>query len=215
MEITFIDARDLNEAWWQSIHKCLEVGYEYVIDRGSYAGQTRKEFDFIVIRVRYPDTRPLTPIVPEGIPSPSDMEYVEKQYLPYLMLNLKKPNEQYTYGMYIEPQFMEVINMYSKTGFNTNQACMTVGDKDNIYLPDPPCLKLVDTRVRYGKLHFVVYFRSWDLWGGFPSNMAAIQLMKEQLAKAIGVEDGELIALSKGLHLYGHHLDVAKSLVRR
>jgi thymidylate synthase len=99
--------------------------------------------------------------------------------------------------------------MYKK-GFNTNQATMTVGNRDSIYLSDPPCLRIIDTRVRYGKLHFVVYFRSWDMYAGFPNNLAGIQLMKEFMAGEIGVEDGEIIAVSKGLHLYEHNWEVAR-----
>jgi thymidylate synthase len=34
--------------------------------------------------------------------------------------------------------------------------------------------------------------------------MAATQLLKEELALALEVEDGEIIALSKGLHLWEH-----------
>jgi thymidylate synthase len=34
--------------------------------------------------------------------------------------------------------------------------------------------------------------------------------MKEYVASEIGVEDGELIALSKGLHLYDYTWDLAK-----
>ena len=65
-------------------------------------------------------------------------------------------------------------------------------------LLDPPCLRSIDTRIQDNKLHFVIYFRSWDLWGGFPANLAAIQQMKEYMASQIGVEDGEIIASSKG-----------------
>ena len=167
-----------------------------------------------VIQIDYPGTRPLVPITPEGVPPPTSMEYVEKDYLPYLMTNAKKLNETYTYGEYVEPQLLEIIKMYTENGFNTNQATINVGDKSSIYLDDPPCLRMIDTRVRYGALHFVVYFRSWDLYGGFPANLAAIQLMKEQMAQAIGVEDGKIIAISKGLHLYEMQWDVGKLVVR-
>ncbi len=87
---------------------------------------------------------------------------------------------------------------------------MTVGDSQSIYLKDPPCLRGIDTRIRYGKLHFMVYFRSWDLWNGFPANLAAVQTLKEYMADAIGVGDGEIIATSKGLHLYDYVWQLAK-----
>jgi len=74
---------------------------------------------------------------------------------------------------------------------------------------------VVDTRIKDNKLHMYVYFRSWDLWAGFPSNLAAIQLMKEYIVSELGVEDGELIAYSKGLHIYSHDWKVANMLLRR
>ena len=213
MEISVIEARDLSEAWFLCLRKALTEGYEYKIERGSYAGQLRKELDFVVVRVRNPGTRPLIPDVPQGVPPPTSMEYVES-YLPYLMTAHKTEGEQYTYGQYLEEQIPRVIKMYKEDGYNTNQAFMTVGGKDSISLSDPPCLRAIDTRIRDNRLHFFVYFRSWDLWAGFPSNLAAIQLLKEYMASEIGVGDGEIIALSKGLHLYDYSWDLAQIAAR-
>ena len=213
MKVTTIEARDLCEAWFLCLCRTLEDGHEYVIERGSYAGQKRKETGLMVVRVAYPGTRPLIPDVPQGVPAPSTMEYVES-YLPYLMTAHRREGEQYTYGQYLEPQIAEVIRMYREDGFNTNQAFMAVGDERSIYLSDPPCLRMIDTRVLDNKLSFVCYFRSWDLWAGFPSNLAAIQLLKEYMASEIGAEDGDLLAVSKGLHLYEYSWDLARAVVR-
>jgi len=213
MKISLIEARDLSEAWFLCLRQALTKGYEYKIERGSFAGQRRKELDFIVVQVRNPGTRPLIPDVPPGVPPPSTMEYVES-YLPYLMTAHKAEGEQYTYGQYLERQIAEVIKMYQEDGYNTNQAFMAVGDSQSIFLSDPPCLRGIDTRIRDNKLHFVVYFRSWDLWAGFPSNLAAIQLLKEYMAGEIGVGDGEIVALSKGLHLYEYAWELARTAAR-
>ena len=48
MEISIIEARDLSEAWFLCLCKTLTEGYEYKIERGSYAGQRRKELDLAV-----------------------------------------------------------------------------------------------------------------------------------------------------------------------
>ena len=209
MKISVVEARDLPEAWFLCLRRTLTEGYEYKIERGSYAGQQRKELDFVVVRVVNPGTRPLIPDVPPGVPPPTSMEYVES-YLPYLMTAHKAEGEQYTYGQYLEEQIPQVIKMYKNDGYNTNQAYMAVGDKKSISLSDPPCLRGIDTRIRDDRLHFVVHFRSWDLWAGFPSNLAAIELLKEYMASEIGVGDGELIAMSKGLHLYQYSWELAQ-----
>jgi len=213
MKISEIEARDLSEAWFLGLRRVLTEGYEYKIERGSDAGQFRKELEFVVVHIKCPGMKPLVPDVPPGIPPPTSMDYIES-YLPYLMTAHKGEGEQYTYGQYLEGQIAEVIRMYKEDGYNTNQAFMAVGDSHSIFLSDPPCLRGIDTRIRDNTLHFFVYFRSWDLWAGFPSNLAAIQLLKEYMASEIGVDDGELIAISKGLHLYQYSWELARITAR-
>jgi len=213
MKISQIEARDLSEAWFLCLRAILADGREYKIERGSYVGERRKELEFAVVKIQKPETRPLIPDVPQGVPPPSTMDYIEN-YLPYLMTAHKAKGEQYTYGQYLEKQIAEVIRMYKEEGYNTNQAFMAVGDAQSIYLTDPPCLRAIDTRILGDKLNFVVYFRSWDLWAGFPSNLAAIQLLKEYMASEIGVGIGETIAMSKGMHIYEYCWDLAKVAAR-
>ncbi len=228
-----IDAFDLDDAWFQALSAILEKGRVYEITRGSYKGAKRLEFDLAVIRVRKPGHQ-IIPIIPEGmsIPAPTDMEYIEG-YLSYLLTGAKTATEDYTYGeRLVDPkvrfndtvngasmlrevplqvnQIEEVIRMYKEDGFGTNQAVMEIGMPSDIKLQDPPCLRLIDTKIRDNKLSFILYFRSWDLWGGFPSNLGGLQLVKQYMAEMIGVEDGEMIALSKGLHLYDYSWEVAK-----
>lgn len=213
MKITLIEARDLPEAWFLCCKKVMEEGREYKIDAGSFAGEKRKEFEFVVVRVFFPGTRPLVPDTPQGIPPPTTMDYVENEYLPYLMTGKKKKGELYTYGEDIEFQLPFFISAL-KEG-ESNHACISVGSKYSALLEHSQCLRLIDARVIDNKLNFIVYFRSWDLWGGFPANLAAIQLMKEYAASAVDVEDGELLAFSKGLHLYDHCWEIANTLIRR
>jgi len=236
----FIEAFDLDDAWFQALNKILDHGHVYTITRGSFAGQRRLEFDYAFIQVRNPSHRPIIPLIPEGsgIPAPTSLEYVE-QYMNYLLTGDKQDNEDYTYGARLVGerqisskgtvsqdgtfhsmvkdmplqvnQIEEVIKIYKNQGFGTNQAVMEIGMPSDIKLVDPPCLRIIDTRVRYGKLHFMIYFRSWDLWAGLPSNLAGLQLLKEYMASEIGVEDGEIIACSKGLHLYEYVWEFAQT----
>jgi thymidylate synthase len=233
LEPVFIDAFDLDDAWFQCLSAILDKGHVYTITRGSYQDQQRLEFDFVSVRVKNP-AHQIIPIIPEGmsIPAPTDMDYIQG-YLSYLMTGAKTSTEDYTYGeRLVEPkarvkekingremvkevpldcnQIEEVIKMYKEKGFGTNQATMEIGMPSDLKLDDPPCLRIIDTRVRYGKLHFILYFRSWDLWGGFPSNLGGLQLVKQYMADEIGVDDGEIIACSKGLHLYDYSWDLAK-----
>lgn len=213
MQPIAVEARDLPDAWFQAVSKILDAGRTYTIDRGSYEGKQRLEFDHLTLHVRHPGQRPLLPETPpgSGVPNPVAPDYLD-EYLPYLMTDMREPGEQYTYGERLEEQIGEVIEMYQRDGHGTNQACMEVGKPEDIDLSDPPCLRMIDTRISYSSLHFIVYFRSWDLWGGLPANLGGIQLLKEYMAECIGVEDGEIIASSKGVHLYDHCWPLAETV---
>lgn len=123
-------------------------------------------------------------------------------------------------------QVDEVIAKFRR-GFANNQATMTVARPSDVHLDDPPCLRQIDCRIfpagvtnrdtapadfssDANKLHFMIYFRSWDLWAGFPANLAALAHLQEYMAGEIGVEPGEFICASKGLHLYDHFWELAR-----
>ncbi len=257
MHIHTIKARDLPDLWFQAVHDILDHGKRFTIDRGSYAGQTRLEYDYFMGHVAYPGAQPLLPDIPPscGIPNPVEHDYVyggegfERSYIEYLMTSHKEPGESYTYGerltraqisgdkrlwwekndeeiidrrevdgnivfeedgkLFIN-QIEWIIDTYKTLGHRNNQMVLQVAHPSDVSLKDPPCLRSIDTRIQDGKLIFFVYFRSWDLWGGLPANLAGIQNLKQYMAEAIGVEDGEMIVESKGLHLYGYAEELAK-----
>jgi len=270
LNLQYIKARDLGDAWFQTLFRMLEEGTVFKIDRGSYAGQKRLEFDWITIHIQHPGVRPLLPQIEShfGIPNPVADDYLD-DYLPYLMTGELKPGESYTYGQRIakypidvswvheyknyfnkdiliqddeawesdniiitestpsvteggvrySEDFLSQIELmiwtYKNKGYRNNQMVLQVAKPSDMLLQDPPCLRQIDTRIQDGKLHFYPYFRSWDLWGGFPANLGGIQLLKEYCASEIGVEDGEIIATSKGLHIYDYSFDLAKCLRMR
>jgi len=257
MKISQIDSRDLPDLWFQAIYNIIDSGRKFRIDRGSYAGQERLEYDFFIGHVKYPGTKPQLPDIPTscGIPNPVEEEYIiggdnyQRSYIEYIMTSHKEPGESYTYGerltkapitgdkriwwdqgnieiidkrdvdgkivyeengtLYLN-QIEWVIDTYKKFGERNNQLVLQVAHPSDLTLKDPPCLRSIDTKIQDGKLHFFVYFRSWDLWGGLPANLAGIQFLKEYMSGEIGVGDGEMLVKSKGLHLYGYAEDLAK-----
>lgn len=262
MIIHKIKARDLPDLWFQAVNDILKVGNRFKIDKGSYAGQTRLEYDYFIGHIKDPGygsgTPEILPNIPKeiDIPNPVEFAYVyggegyNRSYIEYLMTATKEPNESYTYGerlMQAELDWWQVkhpsdfkniiiqdkelkskgiictidghsyinqieliIYIYKKYGYRNNQMVLQIARPVDCFLQDPPCLRHIDTRIQDNKLHFFVYFRSWDLWGGLPANLAAIQTLKEYMAGEIGVLDGEMIVESKGLHLYGYAENLAK-----
>lgn len=204
-----VKATNLDDAWFQCLFKLQEEGRTYKIQRGSFEGQLRLELDFILLEISHPWAEPMLPQIPAHlrIPQPCTKEYLEG-YMEYLFTDTKKEGETYTYGQYIMPQMDYVLKMLKDTP-NTNQACFCIGDPSSIKQSDPPCLRLIDCRVLDNTLHFFVYFRSWDLWNGFPANLAGLQVMKQAMANTLDLKDGKLLAASKGLHIYDYVFELA------
>lgn len=254
LNLQYIKATNLDDAWHQVLFRMLEEGSVHKIDRGSYAGQKRLEFDWITVHVQKPGAEPLLPQIPDvyGIPNPVADDYLD-DYLPYLMTAEMKDNESYTYGQRLTgypikyplelckeghwPEILideieeliklgiiystghwhlnqiELMNWtYKNKGHRNNQMVLQIAHPTDMLLKDPPCLRHIDTRIQDGMLHFYPYFRSWDLWGGFPANLGGIQLLKQYCAEKLEVEDGEIVATSKGLHIYDYSFDLAKCL---
>jgi thymidylate synthase len=234
-----IEATTLNDAWFQLIWAIYDHGRRETVTRGSYEGDTRLEFDWVTCHIKYPGVRPLNIEMPESstLPPPNDAEKVDEYFALYLMSGMKQPEEDYTYGERLVnyewtvacmlpsleryyrsskiDQVKHVIDTYTKYGFRNNQMVLTIGQPSDLHLGDPPCLRHIDTRIQKesdGKyyLHFYPYFRSNDLWNGWPTNLGGIQLMKEYMAAELGVEDGQILYSSKGLHIYGHMEEIAE-----
>lgn len=253
----FVEAIDIQDLWFQSLRKILEEGREFIVDRGSYEGQTRLEFDFFIGLVKRPGSGGLLPEIPDHfkIPNPVDRDYIfggpdyDRSYIEYLMSARKEPGEAYTYGERLVKaellgnilelwqsdshivrypdlkdrsvvfkkdgrpilnQIEWVINQFKNHGHRNNQLVLQVAQPSDLVLVDPPCLRHIDCRIQDNRLIFFIYFRSWDLWGGLPANLAGIQQLKEYMAAEIGVDDGEMLVQSKGLHLYGYATELAK-----
>lgn len=257
IKIHKIEARDLPDLWFQAVHDVLDHGNRFTIDRGSYAGQTRLEYDYFIGHITHPGTQPLLPDIPAacGIPNPVEHDYIyggpgyERSYIEYLMTGEKAEGESYTYGERLTKalitgdklawweadnaeivdiratdhktltedhkgvavnQIEWIIDTYKKYGHRNNQMVLQVAHPTDLLLVDPPCLRSIDTRIQDDCLHFIVYFRSWDIFSGLPANLAGIQTLKEYMAAEIGVGDGEMIVESKGAHIYGYAEHLAK-----
>lgn len=139
----------------------------------------------------------------------------------YKYFNIISEKDSMWESCYID-QIDHFIELLKETP-NTNQAILQVAQPQDCLLGDPPCLRHIDIRIKdkYYKqdgekyyigqeLIFYPYFRSWDLWGGFPANLAGIAVLQKYMADEIGVENGPIICSSKGLHLYGDVEEFAK-----
>lgn len=217
--------RTINDAWHSIMWDCIRNGYRYKIERGSFESQERLQLENAMVIIEEPWTRPLAVSIPEqlGFAPPTSEEQIEAYFFEYLMSDIKPDtNQDYTYGQYITKQWDSAVNMLVKSRGNTNQCCITIGDEKSIELNDPPCLRSISFKAlpkkeQPPKLQMSVFFRSWDLFAGFPENLGGLQLLKEKMIMDLAhndleVQDGPIIAYSDGLHLYDHFYDLANPM---
>lgn len=251
MDCVLFKETTIPSSWFRLVYELMKGDVPrsiYRIEKGSYVGSQRLEFDHVTIQIDHPGSRPLIPEIPPGltIPPPVEsMDYVEEYFANYLMNPELETNETYRYSTWLVPGVERVIEQLRDSHGN-NQAAISIGgwaksherwccddnidpktceceivciDTDNVIDPatnqrDPACLRICDFRLDQSRtLHMVVYFRSWDLFNGYPANLAGLQLLKEYVAQEIDAQDGRLIASSKGLHLYSHAISVAAERV--
>lgn len=216
-EFNCVRAATIDAAWREAMWLCVKKGYDFMVKGGSYVGQIRKQLEDVKIMIDQPGTRPLAPILPPSIPSPTNDEKIESYFIRYIIGEELFDNEVYTYGQFISRQLDRVIQLLISSNGNTNQATICIGNTDTTFLDDPPCLRSISFKVVAGRLNMTVYFRSWDLYAGFPENLGGLQRLKEVVLEhlryaGIDIEDGKIIAFSDGLHLYEQYFSIVDTL---
>ncbi|MEW6585948.1 MAG: thymidylate synthase [Nitrospirota bacterium] len=222
-------AKTISDAWFQLIYNLFDKAYSQNIQKGSFENeQYRLQYPGIAVYIEHPHCD-MIPTIPPGlnIPAPTTKEYIEDYFVNYLMNPELAENETYTYASRIHSpmprggtQLDRVIEMLKETPL-TNQAVVEVGtpqDLDTCYGKDgkldPPCLRLLDFKVIPSDGDFLLtisaYFRSWDLWAGFPTNLGGIELLKQFVASEANLKSGPMYAYSAGAHIYGYQEEIAR-----
>jgi len=225
----FLIAKTIPDAWFQLIYNIFDNAYAQKIQKGSFENeQYRLQYPGIAVYIEHP-YYDMVPTIPpgSGIPAPTTMEYIEDYFVNYLMNPELSENETYKYASRIQnrmpnggTQLERVIDIIRNTPL-TNQAVIEVATPDDLDICygkdgklDPPCLRLLDFKVIPAGDELVLtvsaYFRSWDLWAGFPTNLGGIELLKQFVASETGLKNGPIYAYSAGTHIYGYQEEVAR-----
>lgn len=224
-----LNAKTISDAWFQLIYNIFDYSYTQKTQKGSFENeQYRLQYPGMAVFIEHPG-EDMIPVIPPAlnIPSPTTMEYIEDYFANYLMDSELSENETYKYSSRIHhpmpkggTQFERVIEMLKATPL-TNQAVIEIGspeDHDICYGNDgnldPPCLRLLDFKVVPINDELVLtvscYFRSWDLWAGFPTNLGGIELLKNYVAGETNLKNGPMYAYSAGAHIYGYQEEIAR-----
>jgi thymidylate synthase len=225
----FVKAKTISDAWFQLIYNLFDNAYTQKIQKGSFEDvEYRLQYSGIAVYIEHP-YYDMVPTIPPGlgIPAPTTKEYIEDYFVNYLMNPELSENETYRYSSRIHhrmpkggTQLERVIEVLRETPL-TNQAVVEIATPDDLDICygndgklDPPCLRLLDFKVipvgAELMLTVSAYFRSWDLWAGFPTNLGGIELLKQFVAGETALKNGPMYAYSAGAHIYGYQEEIAR-----
>lgn len=124
-------------------------------------------------------------------------------------------------------QLQWVIDHFKEKGLGNNHCYIQIGYPESNYAYDvpyqdeierrtSPCLRGIDFKTidkKWLMLH--VYFRSWDLISGWPTNMGGLQLLNEYVAEELKISPGPLAFSCKDLHAYNHSMGYLKTRLNK
>ncbi len=159
-----------------------------------------------------------------------------RQYIEQVMTHENKWGFEYTYGERIwnwnnkVNQIEGAIERLSKNPSSRRAVCDVGFPEADAKLKDPPCMRLIDFKIREEKavtpmlpsakkLNITVIFRSHDVFGASYANWVALgnlqKYASDKISKNLGenIMPGELHSYSISAHIYERDFEAVKNMV--
>ncbi len=130
-------------------------------------------------------------------------------------MTIGRPETIFHYNREVDYEEVITVRDRQTQEILTNRRLTNLWNRDEKIEVSSQCLRGIDVFIRGSRIIFWCYFRSQDLWGGFPENYGGIQLVKEYMGAALEIADGPIIASSKDLHVYEHGWPIALMRIRK
>jgi thymidylate synthase len=82
-------------------------------------------------------------------------------------------------------------------------------DNDQDY---PPCMLVIDAKIRKNKLNLTTFFRSNDMFSAWPQNSYGLTKLQSYLCRALHATNGKLVFISSSAHIYEYDFQDACKL---
>lgn len=201
----FIRARTISDAWHRGISLIWRQGAEITDERGTRI----RELLSLQIVVENPYLEMI----------PSEYSWNEERLEEYAqqLLSGKNPGFEYTYGERLRAWSLpgmpaldqiEQVILRLKASANTRRATAVTwivpvdAAKDEV-----PCMIVDDFKLRDGRLHLSIFFRSHDFAGAYPANLYGLARLLQYVCCEVGAEPGSISTTSASAHIYEHDWD--------
>ncbi|NTU78554.1 MAG: hypothetical protein HGA45_03985 [Chloroflexales bacterium] len=139
-------------------------------------------------------------------------------YLGQFLQAEQAPGVSYTYGSRLRAfggaidQVAAIVADLRSAGESRRAVAALWSPTHDAGSASPPCLNLVQARLRDGRLHLTAYFRSHDIYRAWAGNAYGLRALQGEIAGALAAEVGDLAILSHSAHIYAHDWARAEEL---
>ena len=190
---------------WEWARKVIKANGQKVVTED---GQVTKEIDGMTLRILYPDVG--WPIAASGWKIPALEEYYQNE----IISGSNSTGFEYTYGERLRAypgkeawmwhdQVQKIIDKLKAQRTTRRAVAATWNlETDNKPGSHPPCLMVIDFKIRGEALNLIAYFRSHDIEQAWPQNVYGLYRLQEHIAKEVDAELGTLTTISASAHIY-------------
>jgi len=193
-----IRAKTVGMAWIILLSKIMRFGHI----KKSHHSTTQKELLNIVAVITDED--------PEEPRWYDFFNFTKKEleaYYPQVLTANKIQGINYTYGQRLMDhegvdQIRSVIEKLKKEPFTRRAIAVTWDVGKDVYNEHAPCLDLVNFIVQDNRLFMNAYFRSHDMYRGWPQNAFALRKLQKHVSEETGIKMGSMTIFSASAHIY-------------
>lgn len=218
LSLVKIRRKTVGEAWIEALKTLLKFGVKSEAIYHYFDRKVNQHRELLNLTVVVEEENPENPKIYDFFPfNRQDLDSYIQEFL-----KPDRGDEPYTYGERLFDyqglnQVEKMVEKLRRFPFDKGALAVLWQPKvDNFPVRKPwrtPCLTLVQGQCFDDKLYLTAYFRSNDMFGGWPFNAFALRFLQKQIADRLGVELGSLITISTMAHLYDHDFAAATKVV--
>ena len=201
----FIRAASISEAWQRGLSLIWRQGEEITDQRGTRIKE--------ILSLQMVVEDPYQEMIPPGYSwNEERLEEYARQ-----LLSGDNPGFEYTYGERLRAwalpggapidQIEQVIARLRASSSTRRATAVTWIAPLDSAREEVPCMIVDDFKLRDGRLHLSIFFRSHDFAGAYPANLYGLARLLQYVAGEVGAEPGSISTTSSSAHIYEHDWD--------
>ncbi|MBP7070378.1 MAG: thymidylate synthase [Methanothrix sp.] len=201
----FIRAASISEAWQRGLSLIWRQGEEITDQRGTRIKE--------ILSLQMVVEDPYQEMIPPGYSwNEERLEEYARQ-----LLSGDNPGFEYTYGERLRAwalpggipldQIEQAIARLRASSSTRRATAVTWIAPLDSAREEVPCMIVDDFKLRDGRLHLSIFFRSHDFAGAYPANLYGLARLLQYVAGEVGAEPGSISTTSSSAHIYEHDWD--------